>query len=480
MPCREPIIIHLRLATSRHKSAQLIDSSSDQGLSFRQQQRRKRRVAEMRGPESEQMPLLWSAPSQAPAVVQNPPHERPRTTRFHWPSFYTESLATTDLEQQPPPTRPPLPPSALKDLSGNDAHAQFCLLTGCPPSTPGAKPKFAVPRKSLYGRATTELSYQRRAYNFGASLNNILLLSQVILGAALTALGASASSHLLITLFGATNTIIAGLVAYLKSRGQPMRARMYRDDLERVVDEVENSEVMWRGIADGVHGYKDIDTDEVTVRSEVARLTRLYERAVRLNGLNNPDMYMAGSGGYDQSASSGLRGGNTRSGAGLGNATIAVPAAIPVAPQITVNAGPAIPAAVPAVTAPSQEPTDTDVSPATAATAKKDEKKAESRKEDTKTAPADRVPNAASPSLKSALRAPEGTTKPLEPASKPAPAPSPNPELALSQSTLNMTAGRDPDASPATAANVGNMKSREGGKTRELDEHKKVAGDAED
>jgi hypothetical protein len=133
-----------------------------------------------------------------------------------------------------------------------------------------------------------------------------MLLSQVILGAALTALGASESSHILITVFGAMNTIIAGLVAYLKSRGQPMRARMFRDDLERVVDEIENSEVMWLGISKGVLGYEDIDTgapkegeegkerernpNAVTVRSEVARLTRLYDRAVRSNTANNPDM----------------------------------------------------------------------------------------------------------------------------------------------------------------------------------------------
>lgn len=72
--------------------------------------------------------------------------------------------------------------------------------------------------------------------------------------------------NILITVFGVLNTIIAGRVAYLKSRGQPMRARMYRDDLERVVDEIENSEVMWRGISDGIYGYDEIDTDDVTVR----------------------------------------------------------------------------------------------------------------------------------------------------------------------------------------------------------------------
>ncbi|RMD40227.1 hypothetical protein DV735_g4903, partial [Chaetothyriales sp. CBS 134920] len=177
-------------------------------------------------------------------------------------------------------------------------HDQFCLLVGVPPSdrlTAGKNPP--VGPKTLYGRATRQYQKARTSYAFVSALSNTLLLSQVIIGAALTALGASESSHILITLFGASNTIIAGLVAYLKSRGQPTRARMYRDDLERVVDEIENSEIMWLGISDNVHGYDEIDIDsKVTVRSEVARLMRLYERAVANNLLNNPDNYMLASG----------------------------------------------------------------------------------------------------------------------------------------------------------------------------------------
>ena len=70
---------------------------------------------------------------------------------------------------------------------------------------------------------------------------------------------------------------------------------MFRDDLDRVVDEIESSAVMWLGISSGVHGYDAIDTDElVTVRSEVARLTRLYDRAVKANTTNDPDLYAAG------------------------------------------------------------------------------------------------------------------------------------------------------------------------------------------
>ncbi|KOS18120.1 hypothetical protein ESCO_003293 [Escovopsis weberi] len=213
----------------------------------------------------------------------------------------------------------------------SDPHAQFCILVGCPPSLPvdDRDPRFrdlnrTVPRKSLYGRATRRLADQRLHYYTAAALSNALLLSQVVLGAALTALGASESSHVLITLFGAANTIIAGLVAYLKSRGQPMRARMFLDDLERVVGEIENSEIMWLGIAHHADGYDDIGSDEhqVTVRSEVARLTRLYDRAVRSNSASNPDMYGEPSDG----ASSGPRAGPPRPGQGGG-----LPAAPPPA-----------------------------------------------------------------------------------------------------------------------------------------------------
>lgn len=168
-------------------------------------------------------------------------------------------------------------------------HLQFCSLAGVPPSTLLDKARQpAISRRSLYGRAVHKRNAQNRMYLLTASLSNTLLLSQVVLGAALTGLGASGSSHILITVFGALNTIIAGVVAYLKSRGQPMRARMYRDDLDRVVDEIENSEVMWLGIQSGVHGYDEIAIDDsISVRSEVARLTRLYDKVVKNNTMND-------------------------------------------------------------------------------------------------------------------------------------------------------------------------------------------------
>ncbi|KAI4157594.1 MAG: hypothetical protein LQ342_008164 [Letrouitia transgressa] len=205
----------------------------------------------------------------------------------------------------------------LSDEQGfsSDPYQQFCLLVGVPPSD---KPGHPSPSdQSLYGRVFRKRKSQNRTYTFTAALSNTLLLSQVVLGATLTALGAislsqkvvcsaliilgaSESSHVLITIFGVCNTVIAGLVAYLKSRGQPMRARVFRDDLEHVVDEIENSKTMWLGVQNRVLGYDEIDVDDkVSIRSEVARLTRLYESAIKKYMQNNPDLYNTAGGALD-------------------------------------------------------------------------------------------------------------------------------------------------------------------------------------
>ena len=176
----------------------------------------------------------------------------------------------------------------------DDIHTHFCLLAGITPSNLPKDAKWPKPsRTSIYQRAKRKEALQSRKYLFTATVTNSLLLIQIVIGATLTALGASNSPGIYVAVFGALNTIIAGLVTYLKSRGQPMRSRMFKDDLERVIDEVENSETMWLGIASRVHGYSAIDTaDRVSVRSEIARLTRLYNEAVRNNTNNNPDLYL--------------------------------------------------------------------------------------------------------------------------------------------------------------------------------------------
>lgn len=302
--------------------------------------------------------------------------------------------------------------STCSDLG--DHHTQFCHLVGVRPVNLPHGESYKPHPESLYARAVKRRTGQSRTYMFTATLINTMLLAQVVLGASLTALAASNSNRILITVFGALNTVIAGVVAFLKSRGQPMRARMFRDDLERVVDEIENSAVMWYGISQNVHGYEAIDTDaQVTVRGEVARLTRLYDKAVKTNTMNDPDMYSAG--GVSDSFSAGLR----KPGAG-GDPNIiaaAMPASLP----------PPVPAPAPAP--------DADDSPASKVpeTAKpKEEPKAPAPAEEAK-------PDAAA-----------GSSTPAAAPAAPAPEPAPKPAPLVAAASA---ASSDPDESPASSAN---------------------------
>jgi hypothetical protein len=226
---------------------------------------------------------------------------------------------------------------------------------------------------------------------------------------------------------------------------------MFRDDLARVVDEIENSATMWRGISQNIHGYDAIDTDEeVTVRSEVARLTRLYDRAVKTNTMNNPDFY--GAGVTMDSANSGLR---SRTGQ-----TTLLPT---TQPQVPTAAGPSEPPAGPDSAHPAVDP---DESPATRPPAHvpKDEAAADPPVEAVPVVEAGPQADAGAKPAASGDASNSTPTATPAPASAPAPAPAPasisTPAVsALSPGPLPpptpsvpFSAPVDPDASPATAS----------------------------
>ncbi|KJY02100.1 hypothetical protein TI39_contig259g00009 [Zymoseptoria brevis] len=319
-------------------------------------------------------------------------------------------------------------PSEQRDIQPlSDAYKQFCHLVGNRPTDYPPGKTYYPPEDSLYYRAVQHRRSQGRMYALTSALINTMLLTQVVLGAALTGMGASNSPGWIITVIGALNTIIAGLVAFMKSRGQPMRARMFRDDLERVVDEIHSSAIMWRGISQGIHGYDAIDTDEsVTVRSEVARLTRLYDRAVKTNTINDPDYYGGAGVGSDPS-NSGLR---SRPGQ---PALLAAPAPA-TAPVVDGNLAPAHAA----VLSP-----DPDESPAT--------KWPPHSKNDTPTAgtvkPTEREPPKAAAGAPSIFPDGDSSTAAVPPDPRP-PNAIPTPESAL----VGAVATTDPDESPASAA----------------------------
>jgi len=154
----------------------------------------------------------------------------------------------------------------------HDMHIHFRLLAGVPPSNlPQDARRPAIARRSLYGRAVHSRNAQDRTYLITASLSNTLFLSQVVLGAALTGAHQVHRTFSSRSLARSTSSSPASWPTRNLAASRCAR-RMFRDDHDRVVDEIENSEVMWLGIQNGVHGYDEIAIDDsISVRSEVAR-----------------------------------------------------------------------------------------------------------------------------------------------------------------------------------------------------------------
>ena len=107
----------------------------------------------------------------------------------------------------------------------------------------------ATPLESVKGSYYAEIlsAYDNHTYQYWlvASVINILYLAQIVIGATATALGAigatgraSQARTTAITILTAVGTIVAGVLAFLKSRGQPNRVRQLRNDLRRVCDQV--------------------------------------------------------------------------------------------------------------------------------------------------------------------------------------------------------------------------------------------------
>jgi hypothetical protein len=118
---------------------------------------------------------------------------------------------------------------------------------------------------------------------------NILLytchFAQIVFGAVLTALGPSAADHsLVITILGAANTVIAGLLALIKGQGLPERLRKDEVEFRKLQDWIEETEAL---LAVGIIGR---DRKEVGLLVEIA--FKKYNAAKASEENNRPDSYV--------------------------------------------------------------------------------------------------------------------------------------------------------------------------------------------
>ncbi|KAK0516358.1 hypothetical protein JMJ35_000961 [Cladonia borealis] len=190
-----------------------------------------------------------------------------------------------DLEGRdaPPPRRSsfdgPPPPKLVK----------FRNLTGI--DTPGniKRDYRQRPAKNvgIYSRVVSEEKKTQVQYYIMASIIEASFLSQIVVAATLTALGAADASYIAITVLGSVNTVIAGIQTYLKGQGLPNRLRQYEFGLRKLREYIEDRE----------RDFSHADCPR-NVDHEIADIAAMYKAVRQTAEDNTPENYlpMAGAG----------------------------------------------------------------------------------------------------------------------------------------------------------------------------------------
>ncbi|KAJ5184204.1 hypothetical protein N7492_001820 [Penicillium capsulatum] len=156
-----------------------------------------------------------------------------------------------------------------------------------PQGPPWTYSTFEAATLNLRKTLTRKVQHQRFEYHLVSLTFNLLAVAQVIIGAAITALGPAADGHMLaITILGAFNTSIAGILALLKGRGLPHRLRRNMVELERVLEFIQENEALLR------YGDNDVLNNGESLVHEVFER---YAMASQIIESNEPDTYTGGT-----------------------------------------------------------------------------------------------------------------------------------------------------------------------------------------
>ncbi|KAJ5766134.1 uncharacterized protein N7511_003750 [Penicillium nucicola] len=127
----------------------------------------------------------------------------------------------------------------------NDKLLVFRALTGIdsvPALTEQGHLLRSAPNVGIYTRVITNETKAQRAYKIFNFLINTCLGVQVVVAAAVTALGAASGPHSAVTAFGAINTIMAGVLTYLRGSGLPDRLKNYQNQWKNIREYIEQRE----------------------------------------------------------------------------------------------------------------------------------------------------------------------------------------------------------------------------------------------
>lgn len=171
----------------------------------------------------------------------------------------------------------------------DDALTLFRLMLGitaAPHLGFSESPHRAADNIGLYARVVHSEQTAKDSYKvFSAAINACYFL-QIIVAAALTALGAANADNKAITAFGAINTVIAGFLTYLKGSGYPARFKYCAGEWKKVREYIEHRE---RDLA--------LEGCALDVYEVVESIRAMYDSTKREIEMSTPDGYSAKSAG---------------------------------------------------------------------------------------------------------------------------------------------------------------------------------------
>jgi SMODS and SLOG-associating 2TM effector domain len=194
-----------------------------------------------------------------------------------------------------------LPPSPTIDRAAAQSAAEklrtFRLVVGIsndPQLTPYrrvwsgfSREQRVAPNLGIYARVVHNEKVAKDGYKRYSVLINSCLGAQLIVAAALTAMGAANSGHATITAFGAINTVIAGFLTYLKGSGLPARLKYYQNEWKRLREYIEQRErELSRAATGGWRLPPGHDLDNI-----VNTIEHMYNETKSDIEVNTPDGY---------------------------------------------------------------------------------------------------------------------------------------------------------------------------------------------
>ncbi|KAI1764547.1 hypothetical protein GGR53DRAFT_520267 [Hypoxylon sp. FL1150] len=144
----------------------------------------------------------------------------------------------------------------------------------------------AAPNIGIYSRVIHAEQKAKDSFKVYSILINVCYFLQIVVAASITAMGAAGVSHGAVTAFGAINTIIAGLLTFLKGSGLPGRFKYYGHEWKKIREFIEQRE------RDFSRAGCTLDVFEV-----VAAVDRMYNNTKREIEMNTPNNYTSVTGG---------------------------------------------------------------------------------------------------------------------------------------------------------------------------------------